>query len=68
MTQRPNGRGPLPAKDVVNLGDLLPQGQYVTALRTLAGAEKICLSGLNVLQTVRQIGGGHDRPHRFETA
>ena len=40
MTQRPNGRGPLPAKDVVNLGDLLPQQQYVTALRTLAGAEK----------------------------
>ena len=40
MTQRPNGRGPLPAKDVVNLGDLLPQQQYVTALRTLAVAEK----------------------------
>ena len=40
MTQRQNGRGPLPAKDVVNLGDLLPQQQYVTALRNLAVAEK----------------------------
>ena len=40
MTQRPNGRGPLPAKDVVNLGDLLPQEQCVKALKTPAVPEE----------------------------
>ena len=40
MTQRPNGRGPLPAKDVVNLGDLLPQEQCVKALKPVAAPEE----------------------------
>ena len=40
MTQRPNGRGPLPAKDVVNLGDPLPVEQCVTALKPLAAPEE----------------------------
>lgn len=38
MTQRPNGRGPLPAKDVVNLGDLLQPLQWVTQPRPVATA------------------------------
>ena len=38
MTQRPNGRGPLPAKDVVNLGDLLLPLQWVTQFRPAATA------------------------------
>ena len=40
MTQRPNGRGPIPAKDVVNIGDLLPQEQCVKALKPTAAAEE----------------------------
>ena len=38
MTQRPNGRGPIPAKDVVNLGDLLPRMQWVTQSKPVAPA------------------------------
>ena len=40
MTQRPIGRGPLPAKDVVNLGDPLPTEQCVTALKPIAVPEE----------------------------
>ena len=40
MTQRPIGRGPLPAKDVVNLGDPLPTKQCVTALKPTAVPEE----------------------------
>ena len=40
MTQRTNGRGPLPAKDVINLGDLLPQEQCVKALKPTAAPEE----------------------------
>ena len=38
MTQRPNGRGPLPAKDVVNLGDLLQLLQWVSQFKPAATA------------------------------
>ena len=40
MTQRPNGRGSLPAKAVVNLGDPLPTEQCVTALKPIAVPEE----------------------------
>ena len=40
MTQRPNGRGPLPAKEMVKLGDLLPTEQYVAALKPIAVTEE----------------------------
>ncbi len=36
MTQRPNGRGPLPAKDLINLGDLLQPLQWVTQFKPAA--------------------------------
>ena len=40
MTQQPIGRGPLPAKDVVNLGDPLPTEQCVTTLKPLAADQE----------------------------
>lgn len=40
MTQRPTGRGPLAANDVVNLGDPLPVEQCVTALKPPAAPEE----------------------------
>ena len=38
MTQRPNGRGALPAKDVVNLSDLLLVMQLVIQPKTMIPA------------------------------